>query len=176
MECANVSHDGTPGAWNFHGAAEDARRRSVGGRARRRRLETLDPATEQVLTTVPLGGVADVDRAVRAARAAFEPGSPWRRLSPSQRGRLIHRLGDLVLEHAEELALTESRDNGKPVAYAAMADIPMAADLFHYMSGWTTKIEGNTIPFSAAPPGSFLSYTTREPIGVVGQIIPWNFP
>ncbi|MER5529151.1 aldehyde dehydrogenase family protein [Streptomyces sp. NPDC002677] len=139
-------------------------------------LETLDPATEEVLTTVPLGGAADVDRAVRAARAAFEPGSPWRRLSPSQRGRLIHRLGDLVLEHAEELALTESRDNGKPVAYAAMADIPMAADLFHYMSGWTTKIEGNTIPFSAAPPGSFLSYTTREPIGVVGQIIPWNFP
>ncbi|MCT9010808.1 aldehyde dehydrogenase family protein [Streptomyces sp. NPDC054766] len=139
-------------------------------------LETVDPATEQALATVPLGGAADVDLAVRAARAAFEPGSAWRRMSPSQRGRLIHRLGDLVLEHAGELALTESRDNGKPVSYAAMADIPMAADLFHYMSGWTTKIEGNTIPFSAAPPGSFLSYTTREPIGVVGQIIPWNFP
>ncbi len=139
-------------------------------------VETVDPATEQVLATVPLGGAADVDLAVRAARAAFEPGSAWRRMSPSQRGRLIHRLGDLVLEHARELALTESYDNGKPVSYAAMADIPMAADLFHYMSGWTTKIEGNTIPFSTAPPGSFLSYTTREPIGVVGQIIPWNFP
>ncbi|MEU2283738.1 aldehyde dehydrogenase family protein [Streptomyces sp. NPDC013178] len=139
-------------------------------------LETLDPATEQVLATVPKGGAADVDRAVRAARAAVDPGSPWRRMSPSQRGRILHRIGDLVLEHAEELALTESRDNGKPVTYASFADIPMAADLFHYMSGWTTKIEGNTIPFSAAPPGSFLSYTTREPIGVVGQIIPWNFP
>ncbi|MET7985046.1 MULTISPECIES: aldehyde dehydrogenase family protein [unclassified Streptomyces] len=139
-------------------------------------LETVDPATERVLATVPMGGAADVDLAVRAARAAFEPGSAWRRMPPSQRGRLIHRLGDLVLEHAEELALTESRDSGKPVSYAALADIPMAADLFHYMSGWSTKTEGNTIPFSAAPPGSFLSYTTREPIGVVGQIIPWNFP
>ncbi|GAA2448439.1 aldehyde dehydrogenase family protein [Streptomyces glaucus] len=139
-------------------------------------LETLDPATEQTLATVPRGGAADVDRAVRAARAAVEPGSPWRRTTPSQRGRILHRIGDLILEHGEELALTESRDNGKPVTYASFADIPMAADLFHYMSGWTTKIEGHTIPFSAAAPGSFLSYTTREPIGVVGQIIPWNFP
>ncbi|MFF7261152.1 aldehyde dehydrogenase family protein [Streptomyces sp. NPDC008159] len=139
-------------------------------------LATLDPATERTLATVPRGGAADVDRAVRAARAAVEPGSPWRRMPPSQRGRILHRIGDLILEHGEELALTESRDNGKPVTYASFADIPMAADLFHYMSGWATKIEGHTIPFSSASPGSFLSYTTREPIGVVGQIIPWNFP
>jgi len=137
---------------------------------------TVDPATERVLATVPRGRAADVDRAVRAARAAFEPGSPWRTMSPSQRGRIIHRIGDLILEHADELALLETQDNGKPIVYARHADLPMAADLFHYMSGWATKIEGETIPFSVAPPGRFLSYTVREPIGVVGQIIPWNYP
>ncbi|MCW5251218.1 aldehyde dehydrogenase family protein [Streptomyces sp. SHP 1-2] len=139
-------------------------------------FDSVDPATERVIARVPRAGARDVDRAVRAARAAFEPGSRWRTMSPSKRGRLIHRLGDLVLEHAEELALIESTDNGKPLTHAAFADIPMTADMFHYMSGWATKIEGNTIPFSAAAPGRFLSFTQREPVGVVGQIIPWNFP
>ncbi|MEU0110585.1 aldehyde dehydrogenase family protein [Streptomyces sp. NPDC006251] len=139
-------------------------------------FDTADPATEEVLATVPAAGSTDVDRAVNAAREAFEPGSAWRGLPPAARGRIIHRIGDLILEHAEELALLESRDNGKPVFIASLADIPMAADTFHYMSGWATKIEGNTIPMSSAAPGRFLSFTQREPIGVVGQIVPWNYP
>ena len=99
-------------------------------------------------------------------------------MSPSERGRIIWRIGDLILEHVEELAQLESLDNGKPYAVAAAADVPLAADLFHYMAGWATKIEGNTINISVPymPGANFHSYTLREPIGVVGQIIPWNFP
>jgi len=140
-------------------------------------FETINPATEEVLCSVPRGNAEDIDRAVHAARRAFQDGSPWRRMTPSDRGKLIHRIGDLILEHAHELALLESLDNGKPYSVALAADIPLAADLFHYMSGWTTKIEGSTIPISAvAAPGDYLAFTLREPIGVVGQIIPWNFP
>jgi phenylacetaldehyde dehydrogenase len=139
-------------------------------------FETLDPATEEVLATVPMGGAEDVDRAVRAARAAFAEGSPWRRMAPAERGRILHRTADLILEHGDELALLDSLDNGKPLAVARVADVPLAADLFHYMSGWATKLEGDTIPFSLAEPGRYLSFTLKEPIGVVGQIIPWNFP
>jgi phenylacetaldehyde dehydrogenase len=99
-------------------------------------------------------------------------------MTPSERGRIIHRIGDLVLEHADELAMLETLDNGKPLAIAKAADVTLAADLFHYMSGWATKIEGNTVPISAltAPGSEFLAYTRKEPVGVVGQIIPWNFP
>jgi phenylacetaldehyde dehydrogenase len=88
------------------------------------------------------------------------------------------RIGDLILEHADELAQLESLDNGKPYAVARAADMPLAADLFHYMAGWATKIEGNTINISVPymPGANFHSYTLREPVGVVGQIIPWNFP
>src|SRR5262249_37901820 len=101
----------------------------------------------------------------------------WRRMTPSDRGRLIHRIGDLILEHADEFAWLESLDNGKPVAVARAADVVLAADLFHYMAGWATKIEGNTMDISALPaPGESLAFTLREPVGVVGQIIPWNFP
>ena len=114
---------------------------------------------------------------MRAARRAFEEG-PWGRMSPSERGRIIWRIGDLILEHADELAQLESLDNGKPFAVAQAADVPLAADLFHYMAGWATKIEGNTINISVPymPGANFHSYTLREPLGVVGQIIPWNFP
>ena len=99
-------------------------------------------------------------------------------MTPSERGRLVWRIGDLILEHAEELAELESLDNGKPRAVARVADVPLAADLFHYMAGWATKIEGHTIPISVpyAPDARFHAFTLREPIGVVGQIIPWNFP
>jgi phenylacetaldehyde dehydrogenase len=99
-------------------------------------------------------------------------------MTPSERGRIIHRIGDLILEHADELAMLETLDNGKPLAIAKAADVTLAADLFHYMSGWATKIEGNTVPISAltAPGSEFLAYTRKEPVGVVGQIIPWNFP
>jgi phenylacetaldehyde dehydrogenase len=136
-------------------------------------FETPDPATGETLARIAEGDAEDINRAVRAARAAFD--GPWSRMTPSERGRIIWRIGDLILEHADELAQLESLDNGKPVAVARVADIPLAADLFHYMAGWATKIEGNTISISI-PGGNFHSYTLREPVGVVGQIIPWNFP
>ena len=136
-----------------------------------------NPATGEVIAQVAEGGKEDIDRAVKAARKAFESG-PWPRLTPSQRGRLLWKLGDLVLEHVKELAELESLDNGKPVSVARVADVPLSADLFQYMAGWATKIEGNTIPISVlyAPGAKFHAYTVREPVGVVGQIIPWNFP
>jgi phenylacetaldehyde dehydrogenase len=140
-------------------------------------FETPNPATGETLARIAEGDVEDINRAVTAARRAFDSG-PWSRMSPSERGRIIWRIGDLILEHVEELAQLESLDNGKPVAVAAAADVPLAADLFHYMAGWATKIEGNTINISVPymPGANFHSYTLREPIGVVGQIIPWNFP
>jgi phenylacetaldehyde dehydrogenase len=102
----------------------------------------------------------------------------WSGMKPNERGRIVHRIGDLILEHADELAALESLDNGKPLGIARAADVELAADMFHYMSGWVTKIEGNTIPISVPymPGAEFHSYTLRDPIGVVGQIIPWNFP
>jgi phenylacetaldehyde dehydrogenase len=135
---------------------------------------TYNPATGDVLAQVTEGDKEDINRAVAAARAAFERG-PWRKMTPSERGRLIWKLGDLVERHNEEFAQLESLDNGKPVTVARVADAPLTADLFHYMAGWATKIEGNTIPISAHG-AKFLAYTLREPVGVVGQIIPWNFP
>src|SRR5271168_3065625 len=140
-------------------------------------FETPNPATGETLANVAEGDAEDINRAVRAARAAFEDG-PWGRLTASDRGRLIWKIGDLILEHADELAQLESLDNGKPVGVARAADVPLAADLFHYMAGWATKIEGNTINISVPymPGANFHSYTLREPVGVVGQIIPWNFP
>jgi phenylacetaldehyde dehydrogenase len=140
-------------------------------------FNVLNPADASVLTRVPDSQSEDIDRAVLAARRAFDAG-PWRKLTPSERGKLLWRIGDLILRHTEELAELESLDNGKPRAVARVADIPLAADLFHYMAGWATKIEGNTIPISVpyAPGSSFHAFTLREPVGVVGQIIPWNFP
>jgi len=137
-------------------------------------FESFNPATGEVLARVAEGDREDIDRAVKAARRAFDEG-PWRTLSPSERGRMIWRLGDLVEKHSEELAELESLDNGKPITVARAADLPLAADLLRYMAGWATKIEGNTIPISW-PGGQYLAYTLREPVGVVGQIIPWNFP
>ena len=139
-----------------------------------RTFETLNPATEDRLAEVAHGEAEDIDRAVRAARRAFDYDAPWRRMSPSARGKLIWRIGDLIEEHADVLAQLESLDNGKPVGIARIADVPLAADLFHYMAGWPTKILGDVTPISA--PGEYLSYALREPVGVVGQIIPWNFP
>jgi len=135
---------------------------------------TYNPATGDVLTQVAEGDREDINRAVDAARAAFDHG-PWRKLSPSERGRMIWKLAELVEKHGEELAQLESLDNGKPLTIARVADVPGTVDMFRYMAGWATKIEGNTIPLSAQGP-KFLAYTVREPVGVVGQIIPWNFP
>src|ERR1700733_899385 len=140
-------------------------------------FEPPDPATGETLARIAEGDAEDINRAVRAARKAFEEG-PWSRMTPSERGRIIWRIGDLILQHVDELAQLESLDNGKPFAVAQAADVPLAADLFHYMAGWATKIEGNTINISVPymPGANFHSYTLREPIGVCGQIIPWNFP
>src|SRR6201987_4811381 len=142
-----------------------------------RTFETPNPATGETLARIAEGDAEDINRAVSAARRAFETG-PWSRMSPSERGRIIWRIGDLILAHTDELAQLEPLDNGKPFVVAQAADVPLAADLFHYMAGWATKIEGNTIDISVPymPGANFHSYTRREPVGVVGQIIPWNFP
>jgi phenylacetaldehyde dehydrogenase len=137
---------------------------------------TYNPATGEILAQVAEGDREDIYRAVAAARAAFDRG-PWSRLSSSERGRMIWKLADLIEENLEEFAQLESLDNGKPLKVARAADVPLAVDLFRYMAGWATKVEGNTIPISAG--GSqqkYLAYTVREPVGVAGQIIPWNFP
>jgi len=136
-------------------------------------LATLDPATGARLALVPAGGAEDVDAAVSAARHAFEQGS-WSRATPGERCRLLWRLADLVEANAAELAELETLDNGKPLFAARGGDIPAAAEMFRYMSGWATKLEGATIPVGS--PGSFHAYTRPEPVGVVGAIIPWNYP
>jgi phenylacetaldehyde dehydrogenase len=138
---------------------------------------TYDPSTGEVMTQIAEGDREDINRAVKAARTAFDSG-PWPQMTPSKRGRLIWKLADLIEEQLEEFALLESLDNGKPLTVARVADVPLAIDLFRYMAGWATKIEGNTIPISVpyAEESRFLAYTLREPVGVVGQIIPWNFP
>lgn len=138
---------------------------------------TYNPATAEVLAEVAEGDHEDINRAVRAARKAFDEG-PWPKMTPSERGRLVWKLADLIEEHLEEFAELETLDNGKPLTVSRVADVPLAADLFRYMAGWATKIEGNTIPISVpyAPGSRYLAYTLREPVGVVGQIIPWNFP
>ncbi len=135
-------------------------------------FETINPSTGEVLAKVVEGDSEDINRAVIAARKAFESGS-WPKLTPSQRGRLLLKLADLIEQNAEELAQLETLDNGKPIRYSRAGDVPLTADHFRYFAGWATKLEGETIPVSI--PNMF-TYTLREPVGVVGQIIPWNFP
>ena len=137
---------------------------------------TYNPATGEVLADVAEGDREDVERAVKAARNAFT--GPWSRLTASERGRLIWKLADLLEAHLDEFALIETLDNGKPLTVARAADVPLAVDLFRYMAGWATKLEGTTIPISVpyTPGAKYLAYTLREPVGVVAQIIPWNFP
>ncbi len=134
-------------------------------------FETRNPATDEVLARVAEGGKEDIDRAVKAARKAFETG-PWRKLSTSHRARLLLKLADLLEKHAEEFAELETLDNGKPINEARHVDVPQAIETFRYYAGWATKLEGETINANS----NFFNYTLREPIGVVGQIIPWNFP
>src|SRR6202161_4390647 len=136
---------------------------------------TYNPATGEVLANIAAGDKEDINRAVQAARAAFESG-PWSKISPSERGRMIWRLADLLEKHQEEFAQLESLDNGKPLKIARVADLPLSIDHFRYYAGWATKIEGHTVPMSGWKRGMFHAYTLREPVGVVGQIIPWNFP
>lgn len=132
---------------------------------------TQHPATEEVIAEVAEGDAEDIHLAVQAARAAFESG-PWATMDARDRGALLYRLADLVDEEREYLAALETFDNGKPIRDALAADIPLVAECLRYYAGWADKIQGDTIPVS----GEYLCYTSREPVGVVGQIIPWNFP
>jgi len=152
-----------PGKLIINGEAVDA---ASGGT-----FETHNPATEELITTVAEAGVEDVDRAVQAARAAFESG-PWPKMKPAERARVLHKLGDLILANADEIARLETMDNGKPIFESRHIDVPMVAGCFHYFSGWASKLTGETTSVSPA----YFTYTLREPLGVVGAIIPWNFP
>jgi len=140
-------------------------------------FEVKNPATGTTIARVAEGDKTDIELAVRAARRAFESG-PWPSMTPSERGKMVWRIGELISAYADEFAELESLDNGKPRAVARVADVALAADIFQYMAGWCTKIEGRTIPISViyTPGARYHSYTRPEPIGVVGQIIPWNFP
>ncbi|MGN6369290.1 MAG: aldehyde dehydrogenase family protein [Phycisphaerae bacterium] len=137
-----------------------------------RTFETINPATGEVIAKVAEGEKPDVDKAVVAARNAFEKG-PWRRkMTARERGACLYRLAELIEKNKEELAKLESLDNGKPLADSMGADLPLTIDCYRYYAGWADKIEGKTIPIN----GPFMCYTRHEPVGVVGQIIPWNFP
>src|SRR5437588_1768459 len=132
---------------------------------------TVNPATGETICQVAEGDKADVDRAVKAARKAFEEG-PWPKMSASERGRLLNRLADLIEQKQEELAALETLDNGKPIRDSLAADLPLTIKCYRYYAGWADKVHGKTIPVD----GNFFCYTKHEPVGVVGQIIPWNFP
>jgi aldehyde dehydrogenase (NAD+) len=132
---------------------------------------TVNPATDQVICEVAEGDKADIDLAVNAARKAFESG-PWSRMNASERGRLIHKLADAIESHKDELAALETLDNGKPISDSLAADLPLTIQCYRYYAGWADKNHGSTIPID----GSYFCYTRHEPVGVVGQIIPWNFP
>ncbi|HEX6533752.1 MAG TPA: aldehyde dehydrogenase family protein [Gemmatimonadaceae bacterium] len=157
-----IQSDRFPTRLIVHGEAVEA----LGGGS----FPVVNPATEETLAAVAEGGAADIDRAVRSARETFESGA-WRATSARRRGEMLHRLGELCLEHRDELARLETLNNGKPVFESAI-DVKLTAETFQYYGGWADKLHGETIPVS----GPFLNYTLREPLGVVGAIVPWNFP
>jgi aldehyde dehydrogenase (NAD+) len=132
---------------------------------------TVNPSTGEEICQIAEADAADVEKAVKAARAAFEHG-PWRKMPSSARGRLLNRLADLIEQNADELASLESLDNGKPVSVAKAVDVPATVACYRYFAGWADKVQGKTIPID----GDYFCYTRHEPVGVVGQIIPWNFP
>lgn len=134
-------------------------------------FETVNPATGEKIADVAEAGPEDIDVAVKSAREAFDHGI-WSRMGTAERSRLIYKLADLIEEHKVELAQLETLDNGKPIRETSNADIPLAIEHFRYFAGWTTKIVGQTIPVQ----GNYFNYTRHEAVGVVGQIIPWNFP
>ncbi|MFN0171446.1 MAG: aldehyde dehydrogenase family protein, partial [Bryobacteraceae bacterium] len=134
-------------------------------------IEVRNPANNELLTTVPDANAGDIDRAVKSARANFEKKS-WRGMKPSDRERILWTIGDLLMKYRDEVAMIESLENGKTVREAIGGGVMAAADCFRYYAGWVRKIYGETIPVD----GPFLNYTLREPVGVVGAIVPWNFP
>ncbi len=143
----------------------------------RKTFKALNPATGETLAEVFEAGEAEVSAAVQAAREAFDKG-PWPRMNPAERARILWRVSELVEAHIDELAQLETLNNGKPIREARHADLPVVIDTFRYYAGWCTKVTGETFPATTpyAPQAKFLTYTVREPIGVVAAIIPWNFP
>jgi acyl-CoA reductase-like NAD-dependent aldehyde dehydrogenase len=141
-------------------------RAATGGRT----MDVVNPATEEVIGTVASGDRSDVDAAVAAARAALD--GPWGRMSARERGRLVSRLADRLMERADEVARLETLHNGKPIFESRQIEIPAAAECLEYFAGWADKVMGETIPVK----GNYLAYTLREPLGVVAAIVPWNFP
>ncbi len=137
-----------------------------------RRFDTINPATGETICNVAEADEADVNLAVKAARAAFHTKAPWRRMSASERGKLLNKLADLMEKDADNLARLESLDNGKPYTIAKAADVALSIACYRYYAGWADKVQGKTIPVN----GDYFCYTRHEPVGVVGQIIPWNFP
>ncbi|WP_373688796.1 aldehyde dehydrogenase family protein [Brevibacillus daliensis] len=135
-------------------------------------LPVMNPATGERLTYIAAGNEEDVDRAVAAARAALEKGD-WKKMTPMDRSKLLWKIADLIDLHADELAELETLDNGKPISISRNGDVKASSNVFRYYAGWPTKIVGETNPVSN---GNYLNYTVREPVGVVGQIIPWNYP
>ncbi len=138
--------------------------------AGRKTLDVVNPATEEVIATVPSAEASDLDAAVAAARTAYE--GAWGGLSARERGRLIWKLGDRLMERVDEIARLETLHNGKPIFESRHIEIPAAAECFQYYAGWADKIHGDTIPAK----GNAFTYTLREPLGVVAAIVPWNFP
>jgi len=141
-------------------------RDSAGGRT----IDVINPATEDVIAEVASAEQADVDAAVAAARAALD--GPWATVSARDRGRLLWKIGEKLLERADEIARLETLHNGKPIFESRQIEIPASAECFQYYAGWADKIHGETIPVK----GNYLTYTLREPVGVVAAIVPWNFP
>jgi aldehyde dehydrogenase (NAD+) len=133
-------------------------------------MDVVNPATEEVIAAVPAADASDVQAAVGAARAALD--GPWARMSARERGRLVSRLADRLMERADEVSRLETLHNGKPISEARNIEIPAAAECFEYYAGWADKVMGETIPVK----GNHLTYTLREPVGVVAAIVPWNFP
>jgi aldehyde dehydrogenase (NAD+) len=135
-----------------------------------KRFTTFNPVNEEPIAEVAYGGPEDVDAAVRAAARAFE--GPWRKMDARDRGRLLYKLADLVESNLDELAALETLDNGKPITDSRTGDLPLVVDCLRYYAGWADKIHGQTAPIR----GNYFCYVKREPVGVCGQIIPWNFP
>src|SRR5438874_11603200 len=133
-------------------------------------IEVVNPATEEVIAEVASAEQADVDAAVASARAALD--GPWSRLSARDRGRIVWKIGEKLLERADEIARLETLHNGKPIFESRQIEVPAAAECFQYYAGWADKIHGETVPVK----GNYLAYTLREPVGVVAAIVPWNFP
>jgi aldehyde dehydrogenase (NAD+) len=166
-----VPWDLEPGAWDL---TKDSKRLFINNEWRPsssgRTMPVVNPATEEVIAEVPSADKGDVDLAVAAARAALA--GPWSKLSARERGRLVRRLGERLMERADDVARLETLHNGKPISESRQIEIPAAAECFEYYGGWSDKVMGETIPVK----GNHLTYTLREPVGVVAAIVPWNFP